>query len=78
MFGWKTFEISVTGFLYVDVLPIHRTNSVKALEGSADPNRWPGLIFSSSTTGLLKEEALLLHASSPMTVSYTTLGPSLS
>jgi len=39
----------------------HRTTSIKALKvtQSTNSNQWPGLILSSSTTGLLMEEALL-------------------
>jgi len=38
----------------------HQTISVKALKGTqgTDPNQWPCLILSSSTTGLLMEGAL--------------------
>jgi len=39
----------------------HQTTSIKALKEtqSTNPNQWPGLILSSSTTGLLMEEGLL-------------------
>jgi len=48
---------SPTYFLHARCPSCHPTNSVKALQEtqSTDPNQWPGLILSSSTTGLLTE-----------------------
>ena len=64
------------GFLQAGCPSCHPTISVKALKGkkSTDPNQWPGLILSSSTTGLLMKQLLLsLHWLSDT----STLAPSL-
>jgi len=57
----RTSGISGMGFLWSGCPSCHPTIGVKALKGtqSTDPNHWPGLIFFSSTTGLLAEGALL-------------------
>jgi len=54
-------EISETGLLQAGCPSRHPTISVKAVKGtqSSNPNQWPGLILSSSTTELLMEGALL-------------------
>jgi len=60
----ESLRISGMGFLWVGYPSCHPTNSVKTLKGtqSTDPNHWPGLILSSSTTRLLTEATLIpLH-----------------
>ena len=56
-FFWKK-----NSFLHATYPSCHPTNSVKTLKvtQSTKPNQWPDLVLSSSITGLLKEEALLL------------------
>jgi len=56
-FGRESLLISGTGFYGPDILPDTRPPLKETL--STDPNQWPGLILSSSTSGLLMERTLL-------------------
>ena len=60
-YGIKPLGISGMSFLWAGCPSCNPTISVKALKGTqcTNPNQWPGLILSSSITGLLREGVLL-------------------
>jgi len=58
--GTESLGINGTGFLQTRCASCRPTNNVKALkETHTNSNQWPGLVLSSSTTGLRLEMALL-------------------
>jgi len=72
--GWSSCSgreypvISGTSFFVADAHPVTQPTVSKHCEetSSTNPNQWPGLILSSTTTELLVEQASPLYACSPM------------
>ena len=77
----QSLGISGTGFTgHVTFLSPSQLYKTMMETQSTDPNQWPGLIISSSTTGLLKEEVLLplrwfSNASTSTIISITHIQP---